>query len=401
MRRPSLLEVAIGAGLVALWLVAGIGGPVAWLLLVVSAGAVLLFGRGAPVIAAGALLVVACGLFPAFGCFGRPVVAIVTAAVGIFLLGTVVERVRGLVAAALLPAALTSVYAFAHEARSTHSFLDRGSLFLAAVVVYAVPAAVGRGLRYRDVARTAAEQRAAALERERDAVEARVRLEERARIAREMHDMIGHRVGNVVALAGGLETAGEALRDGPELAERARLIASEGRSALLELRIVLGLLTSPAVAGGPDPDVAADGLASLARSTALAGDMPVELTVDGHVEVLPDAIRRAVFRIVQEGLANAVRHAPGASVDVTVACTLRGVELTVTNGPATRPGLPGLLSGGSGLLGARERAVALGGELTTVVLDGGGFRLAATLPVPPPPAMVNGPAADGQRDGIA
>ncbi|WP_102922609.1 sensor histidine kinase [Streptomyces noursei] len=393
VRWPSVLEAVIAAGLVLLWLAGGIGGPMDWPLLAVSAASVLLFGRGAPLVAAGVLLAVACGLFLAFGWFGQPLAAVTVAAAGMFLLGTALARVRGLAAAIVLLVALSAAYTYAHRAQA-HPLAEDGTTLLVTALAYTLPAAAGRSLRYRELARATAQQRAAALEGEREAVELRVRLEERSQIAREMHDVIGHRVGNMVALAGGLQAAGAPAR--PELAERAGMIAAEGRSALLELRVVLGLLTSPEVGGAPALGAGAHGLETLVRSTGQAGGMPVALTVDGHLDVLPDAVQRAVYRIVREGMTNTVKHAPGATVAVMVACTRRGVEVEVTNGRAIRSKPAGLPVGGSGLTGARERATALGGTLTTTVLPDGGFRLSASLPTAPAvplPVPPGGPVA--------
>ncbi|MFF7234569.1 histidine kinase [Streptomyces sioyaensis] len=364
------------------WLACAVDTWAGWALLAVAAAGLLMFGRRAPLMAVGVLMPLV--LVSTLLQVGEPWTQGALLAVSLFLLGTALETVRALVVVvAVIVAATATGLAYLYGSRD-HTVAEYAALVPQIAAVYAAPAAAGRAARYREAARTAAEERAAALERERGLAEARARLTERARITREMHDIIGHRVGNMVALAGGLLATQSRPGGSPEVAERAGLISGEGRAALFELRIVLGLLKEDDGAGD-SPVLAADrqGLEALVRATGRAGDMPTELTVDGHLEVLLEPVRRAVYRIVQEGLANAVKHAPGAPVTVTVSCTRSGVAVEVTNGPAARPKDPALLSGGSGLAGAQARVAALGGTLDAAIRPDGGFRLAARLPVKP------------------
>ncbi|MGM9470252.1 sensor histidine kinase [Streptomyces murinus] len=226
----------------------------------------------------------------------------------------------------------------------------------------------------------AAHARLAALEREQGLLVERARGEERTRIAREMHDVVAHRVGHMVLSASALRVgaAGDA-----KVTEAAELIRHEGRQALEELREILGVLTPGRAAGhaprSPQPD--ASHLPDLVERASSTGQ-PVTLRVEGHPEALPTVVQQALYRTLQETLTNAAKHAPGASVDVDLHCRADGVYLTVTNGPATRPPDHVLPSGGNGLVGLRERAVLLGGQI-----DAGphaaGFRVALQLPAYP------------------
>lgn len=219
-----------------------------------------------------------------------------------------------------------------------------------------------------------------ALEREQHLLVERAQVVERARIARELHDVVAHRVGNIVLTAGALNAGHPALD--PAVARAAELIRGEGHQALEELREVLGVLTpgrraGPARTGSPPPDVSrlqalVDHAGRLGRRTTLR--------VDGHPEALPHAVQRAIHRIVQEGLTNAAKHAPGAEVGVLVQCRVDGVEVWVTNGPPTgsRDGAPPP-GGGNGLIGLRERVGLLDGTLSAGPCDGG-YRIDAFIP---------------------
>ncbi|MEU2161192.1 histidine kinase [Streptomyces sp. NPDC019208] len=219
-----------------------------------------------------------------------------------------------------------------------------------------------------------------ALEREQHLLVERAQVGERARIARELHDVVAHRVGNIVLTAGALE-AGDPARD-PAVARAAELIRNDGHQALEELREVLGVLNPghrgrPLPSGSPRPDVSrlqalVDHAGRLGRRTALR--------VEGHPEALPDAVQRAIHRIVQEGLTNAAKHAPGAEVGVLVECRVDGVVVRVTNGPATGTGAGDLPpGGGNGLIGLRERVGLLDGTFSAGPCDGG-YRIDAFIP---------------------
>ncbi|WP_102922561.1 sensor histidine kinase [Streptomyces noursei] len=201
---------------------------------------------------------------------------------------------------------------------------------------------------------------------------------ERRRIAREMHDVVSHRVGHMVVTAGALEVTHHP--DPDKVTHTAELIRTEGRQALEELREILGVLTPDraheSAPRSPQPDAAH--LPELIDHAKTAGH-DVTLTVTGRPETLPTVVQQALYRAAQEALTNAAKHAPGAQVSVALDCGPDAAHLTVVNGPPTAPPHPDLPSGGRGLLGLHERAALLGGTVDAGPEDGG-FRLSIHLP---------------------
>ncbi|MFG3120004.1 sensor histidine kinase [Streptomyces sp. NPDC048197] len=274
------------------------------------------------------------------------------------------------------------------------------------------------------------------------------RNEERTRIAREMHDVVAHRVSLMVVHAAALQAV--ALKDPEKASKNAALVGDMGRQALTELREMLGVLRTAegsavrgtagadvperlaAVASGVrareaaegdrglagdqgrdpergrsvvevssgegDPDgPGLDDLGDLVGQSRAAG-MVVELSVAGgegeSESVRPRygaRVERAVYRVVQEALTNVHKHAPGARARVRLAHREGELAVQVENGPcdggAADAGLP---SGGNGLVGMRERVTALGGVFVSGPTDGGGFRVSAVLPAPRPAPRVVG-----------
>ncbi|MGW1517529.1 sensor histidine kinase [Streptomyces sp. NPDC002287] len=247
------------------------------------------------------------------------------------------------------------------------------------------------------------QERADSLERElsllADRAEERAewaRQEERTRIAREMHDVVAHRVSLMVVHAAALQAVA---RKDPEKAVRnAALVGDMGRQALTELREMLGVLRAPekpsvtavasAAAVAPEAPVASlgDEGPSLAELEVLVGQsraagMSVEVVVQGERGAYPAEVEQTAYRVVQEALTNCHKHAPGARVVVRLAHRDGEVAMQVENGPcegeARGADLP---SGGNGLVGMRERVLALGGVFVSGPTDGGGFRVSAVLP---------------------
>ncbi|MEU2432650.1 histidine kinase [Streptomyces sp. NPDC007861] len=242
------------------------------------------------------------------------------------------------------------------------------------------PLVVGYAVAIRRDLATEAQGRAEAVERERNLLVERAKVGERARIARELQDVVAHRVGNIMLTASALRI-GQQAKD-PALGDAAELIRGEGHQALEELREVLGVLT-PGRRGdlefstAPQPDISQ--LGKLVDRAERYGQ-PVGLRIDGHPESVPAQVQRAVHRIVQEGLGNAAKHAPGAQVEVLVDCRPDGVEVQVTNGPPTESGDVGpAQSGGNGLIGIGERVQLLDGTFSAGPYDGG-YRLDAFIP---------------------
>jgi len=223
--------------------------------------------------------------------------------------------------------------------------------------------------------REAAEMRATLAEREREAAARIAVAEERTRIARELHDIVAHAMSVMVLQVGAvrhkLPHTLEEDRDALGRVEQA------GRTALTEMRRLLGAMRSNGdrVDLGPQPGL--DALDSLVEDISRAG-LPVRLHVDGERLPLPRAIDLSAYRIVQEGLTNALKHAHASQADVTVRYRPDGVELEVADdgkGPAVTNGH------GHGLVGIRERAKIYGGEMSAGAAPAGGFVLSARLPV--------------------
>ncbi|MFI9820606.1 sensor histidine kinase [Streptomyces sp. NPDC052013] len=221
------------------------------------------------------------------------------------------------------------------------------------------------------------EDRAGRLERERAADTARARAEERARIARDMHDILAHAVSLMVVQA---EAGPVVVRKDPERAEAAfDTIASTGRDAMAQLRRILGVLKEerPGEAAGrlPQPGVAA--LPGLLRQVGQSAGLRTELRTSGEPRPLPPDTEVAAYRVVQEALTNTVKHAYASCATVQLDWAEDCLMLTVTDDGRG----PSVSGGGHGLIGIRERASACGGSAETGSGPDGGFRVVVRLPV--------------------
>ncbi len=237
----------------------------------------------------------------------------------------------------------------------------------------------GRGVRTR-TRLTEELHEAAVREQEARALDAqRAAGDERRRIAREMHDVVAHSVSVMVVQAGGARRILE--RDPERAVAAAAQIERTGREALAEMRRLLGVLhrdDDEHDARAPQPTMAGvDALVERARAAGL----PVELHMEGERRSLPAGLDLAAFRVVQEGLTNALKHADHAPTDVHVRWGAHALELEILDrgpGPA-RDRLGG--DDGHGLVGMRERVKLYGGELEAGRRRGGGFRIRAKLPL--------------------
>jgi signal transduction histidine kinase len=226
-------------------------------------------------------------------------------------------------------------------------------------------------------------ERAATLEAEQRLRVEQAREAERLRIAREMHDVLAHRVSLLSLHAGALEFHPDASAE--EVAEAAAVIRASAHAALEELRDVIGVLREGAPAGAPEPpQPTLAEIPALVEESRLAG-----MRVHWHIEVpgdaaLPAALGRAAYRIVQEGLTNARKHAPGAAVEVTIdaqAGTALVVEVLSRRAVGVAaPAALALPGAGTGLVGLAERVALAGGELEHGPDGAGDFVLRATLP---------------------
>ncbi|MEY9874007.1 signal transduction histidine kinase [Streptacidiphilus sp. MAP12-33] len=299
------------------------------------------------------------------------------------------------VAAAVLPCIAVLAWRVEPLARRPWT----GLFFVACAATAA--AALGLAARIRQGQLAALADRAATLEVEREQRERLATADERARVSRELHDIVGHSLAVIIGLAdGGAAQAELRPERGPEVL---RIIAETGRESLGELRRTLGALRAevpespegpgdgaahvPAVQLGvelhPQPGTA--DLGALCERLRAAGPT-VTYTASGHTAALPPGLQLAVYRIVQEALTNSLKHAgPHTDVRVSVAADVRAGEVRVRvddsgGGEASVHPAPG--GQGHGLIGLRERAALAGGGVTAGPRPGGGWSVAATLPLP-------------------
>ena len=242
-------------------------------------------------------------------------------------------------------------------------------------VEFGITWAVGFALRARSEQAEAAETRAMRAEREREAAARLAVAEERARIARELHDIVAHAVSVMVLQVGAVRH--RIPDEQAEDREALRGVELAGRTALTEMRRLLAAMRRDGedVAFTPQPGL--DGLDSLLEEVGRAG-LPVELHLDGEPFPLPRGIDLSAYRIVQEGLTNALKHASATVADVTVRYRPDEVEIEVRDnglGSATTDGL------GHGLVGVGERVKIYGGEMSAGTATGGGFVLSTRLPL--------------------
>jgi len=208
---------------------------------------------------------------------------------------------------------------------------------------------------------------------------------ERDRIARELHDIVSHNVSLMVIQAG---AARQVAADAPQDAKDALLaVESSGRQAMTELRALLGLL-APGGSGEDDllPQPGMSRLEELVDRVAFAG-LPVELKVDGQPRPLSPGLDLTAYRVIQEALTNALKHAPGAHAQVNVRYTDRYLRLEILNtgpsvltGPAPATASRPQPADGRGLLGLNERVAVFGGQFDARRRLGGGFRVRARIP---------------------
>jgi signal transduction histidine kinase len=232
------------------------------------------------------------------------------------------------------------------------------------------------------------------------------RNEERTRIAREMHDVVAHRVSLMVVHAAALQAV--ARKDPEKAVKNAALVGDMGRQALTELREMLGVLRTGE--GGVSRSVraamplAAVGAAAAAAASRAAADpaegpclaeleelvgqsaaagMVVRLSVEGEVRSYAREVEQTAYRVVQEALTNVHKHAAGAKTHVRLAHRSAEIAMQVENEPPPEPGsaeAARLPSGGNGLVGMKERVSALGGVFVSGPTDAGGFRVSAVIP---------------------
>ncbi|MUL43415.1 sensor histidine kinase [Streptomonospora sp. PA3] len=298
-----------------------------------------------------------------YGDFGLPALALFTYA------AWYTDRRRLVLWTAGLSVAFIGVYAAGDT-------MTRAQATSVLVMTYGMPLAVGLWIGTRRALVANLRERAERLEREQHLLADQAITAERTRIAREMHDVVAHRVSLMVLHAGGLEVSAPDERT----AQSAALIRSTGRDALAELRGILGVLRDEAGAAAPTaPQPVLADLTRLLDEWRAAGTV-VSGAVEGAAGPLPAHVERTAYRTVQEALTNAAKHAPGAPVRVHLRHRPDTLEITVDNAPPPAAPAQAPPSGGYGLAGLRERLALAGGELRAGPLPDGGWRLGAVLP---------------------
>jgi signal transduction histidine kinase len=233
---------------------------------------------------------------------------------------------------------------------------------------------IGRRLRLRA-------ERAAQLELEQAAEARRAVAEERTRIARELHDVVAHRVSLMTVQAGAAKTVAADDLEGAVQAMEA--VEEAGRQALSELRHLLDVLRPEAELDGLGPQPGLGDVPRLVEQFEEAG-LEISLTMDGELTDLPAPVGLSAHRIVQEALTNVLKHAgPSARAEVRLSVDNKSVSIEVLDNGHGDTILPG---SGQGIMGMRERAQLLGGSLSAGPRSGGGFRVVAHLPLEEVPA---------------
>jgi signal transduction histidine kinase len=289
--------------------------------------------------------------------------------VAVYSVAAHATRPRALAAGGIAAVAITLVL-----------LVDAGADYEDALVAYLLFSTawlLGMSARNRRERAAELEERAAALERTRAAEARRAVVEERNRIAREMHDVVAHHVSVIVVQAEAGPVAVE--RDPARAVEAFDAISATGKLVLTEMRRLLGVLrTDDAERLAPQPG--ADRVSDLVAGVRAAG-LDVALTVTGEPHDLPPAVDLSVYRVLQEALTNALRHAGSATVRVRLDYGPDAVRLDVVDDGAGG-GAGGAMGSGHGLLAMRERVGLVGGSVTAGPrAGGGGWAVRASLPL--------------------
>ena len=238
-------------------------------------------------------------------------------------------------------------------------------------VVWIVGFSLGRKFEEADEAK----ERAARAERDREQQARTAVAEERARIARELHDVVGHSVSVMTVQASGVRRL---LRPDQDREREALLVVERtGREALAEMRRMVGVLRRPEEAPALAPQPSLDHVSRLVEQARETG-LPVDLRIEGEAIQLPAGVDLTAYRLVQEGLTNVVKHAQATRAEVLVDYGDGYVEVTVRD---DGKGVGNGDGGGHGLVGMRERVSVYGGEIDAGPQTGGGYRLRAKLPL--------------------
>lgn len=296
-----------------------------------------------------------------------------------------VGRALGAFTAAFTAAVVLSVVKEWSQGRPLLIVVFSTLMFLATVVM---PGLASRYWSQRNTLLRALQERNGQLLRERAMIAGQARLRERQRIAQDMHDSLGHQLALISVHTGALEVD-------PVLTDRQReavgVLRQASVAAMHELREVVGILRDGVEAPQPveEAQSAARGVAGIAGlvEAARSAGTDVRLTTAGQPRALVATCDHAAYRIAQEALTNAYKHAPGAPITVELRYEDDSLVVEIANGPAAGPGAGEVVSGGQGLTGLRERARLVGGMVYAGAAEGGGFRVAGVLPYGTEPAV--------------
>ncbi len=308
---------------------------------------------------------------------GGPVIA---ALFSLYAVAAHAERRR--TAVYVLVTALVTTLPFPVLAPDDTSWGDLVGVFALVIASWVL----GDNMRVRRANVAAVEERAARLERERDAEAQRAVLQERARIARELHDVVAHSMSVMVVQAGAARRT--LARDPDRATEALTQIERTGRGALEEMRRLVGVLrqdgdpaTTPDESAARQPQPGIEQVPHLVQGCREAG-LPVSLAVVGPERPLPSGVGLVVYRVMQEALTNTMKHAGPARADVVLRYGDNAVTVIVCDDGrgAAADGEPEVLTG-HGLTGMRERVALYGGSIAAGPQPGGGFRVRAEVPV--------------------
>jgi signal transduction histidine kinase len=336
---------------------------------------VLLWRRSAPLMVVAAVAVVQVVEAAAGVPLQEPVVPLLASVVAVYALITCAGLRRSLVGAGIGLAAVGVETALQHKGFGNFAF---AAVFIVGAIL------VGRTVAHRTRQTVHLQHKADTLERTAEAharAAAEAARQERARIARELHDVIAHSLSVMVVQAGAAE---QIMGKDPHRAREAMAAVQEtGRDALAEMAHLVGMLREDSTEIGLAPQ---PGVADLARlvDQARQDGLEVELHVDGEPRALPPGPELSVYRIVQESLTNVRKHAATSRATVRLTYSAHGIATEIHNtGPAAGTG-NGLPSGGHGLIGMRERVAVYGGTLEAGACEhGGGYRVRAHIPLEP------------------
>jgi signal transduction histidine kinase len=280
------------------------------------------------------------------------------------------DRRGSLVALGITGAAILGFYATNREDWGTGDIL-------AVSATWAMAWLLGLFVRVRGQQAEAAGARAASLELDQEVRAREAVTDERARMARELHDIVGHALNIIVIQASGAQRA---LDIRPEASREALAsIESTGRAALFDMERMLGVLRSPSTDGDPEPQPGLSQLQALATQVTEAG-IPVDVIIQGEVAAdVPASVDLSAYRIIQESLTNCLKHSQATRATVTVEYSSHDIEVAILdNGRGVKSGA---LSGGRGHVGMQERVALFGGKLQFGrTPDGSGYLVRAKLP---------------------